>query len=241
MRTVGSVVQNVVPEPPSEPVPTPPVHVEVAPAPQVGSDRTGSPHVPRASGRPTSGEAASTASHSVAEVAGSAAGSVEDAAGATVGASGVDRETATPRNPVGGGSDPRGQGRPPGERRSVGLAEEAPLRRGLARVWPAVGLGPIGDLLPAFPGALDDATVLSSPGLARLLSEAAPHGSAPQGDGLEERTALVHRPAPDPRSVSLPVGGELSAFVLFLAAAALIALLVFAIRQELGPMYRWPE
>jgi len=39
----------------------------------------------------------------------------------------------------------------------------------------------------------------------------------------------------------LPVGGEISVLVLLLAAASLTALLVFAVRQELGPMHRWPQ
>jgi hypothetical protein len=122
---------------------------------------------------------------------------------------------------------------------SVQPAEAAPRRQWLTRVWPAVSLGPIERLLPALQSSLSEMVSLAIPSIPLILSRLAPDGAA--APPSLPRSAVSDPSPAAPRELPLPVGGEISVLILLLASAILTALLVFAVRQELGPMHRWPE
>jgi hypothetical protein len=110
----------------------------------------------------------------------SGAGRVEggrDSAGTATSSSteAMQPQAAPVRKSLGAGSD-RSSGRPPGvgtpgdDAPSVREAVAAPLRRWIARVWPAIALGPIGEALARQLASLEKAVSDPMSALARSLS-----------------------------------------------------------------------
>jgi hypothetical protein len=254
VRTVTSALPNpaslpnAVPEPP--PIPSPPVQVKTAPAPSVDLPSVKPPAVPKAPAPaapkpPVELHAPDTPTEATSAASKSADGVIDSApssAGAVTGASArSDRDVDAAGHATASRAGVPGGVSPSTRPRSVGPTRQAPLRHWLAHVWPAVALGPFEDLLPALAAGFEDA---ASPGILaapRLLSQLAADIGAGGVAGLDERSVVARSQPADPPQVSLPVGGEISLLVLLLASAILTALLVFAVRQELGPMHRWPQ
>jgi hypothetical protein len=144
------------------------------------------------------------------------------------------------RDSVNHGAAHPGEGAGSADSAKVESAKAAPLGRLLARVWPAIALGPAGKLLTTLGARLEAATSLPASGLPRLLSGLA--GAAGAG-GVAGRSAHSATPNSSPGdSTGIPVPGsrEISFLVLVILCTALMALLVFAVRRELRAMYRWP-
>jgi hypothetical protein len=122
---------------------------------------------------------------------------------------------------------------------SVRSVERAPLGRWLAHVWPAVALGPIGKLLAGLSaGAATQPSGLSlrlllpglTAGTAGIAAASPPHP-----------TAIANPPASDFRGIALPGDAAISTLILIVASAALMALLTYAVKTELGPFSYWPR
>lgn len=133
-----------------------------------------------------------------------------------------------------------------GEAASLQSAAVVPLRRFIAYVWPAIALGPAGELLASLQARFAAATLLplSESGVSQLLGglsaavESAGVGSAAE---LSNRSAVSDPPPADSKGFWVPDGAEISLLVLIAACAALMGLLGFAIRRELqSAMHRRP-
>ncbi len=253
-ETVGKATSSLpvaIPELPREPLPTPSVQVEAPAAPQVKLPPVKVPSVPSAPvkvpaapsapDQTPSGDlpaAASSPSHSVDDIA----GSVKESAGTIASTpEGAGRAGGVPGLGVGRGSGSSGAspGSPSSSVPSVERGRAAPPLRWHAHVWPAVALGPFGELLTALPGSLDAiASISVADLLPRWLSGSGDTGGGGAGGQLGESAASTPSPAPPP-TVPIPVGGAISLFFLIVASACLLALLVFTVRQELGALYRW--
>lgn len=130
----------------------------------------------------------------------------------------------------------------PGTARTVEPGREAPLRRWLTYVWPAVALGPFGELLTALPGSVEAVAGVSPSELRRMLSALQTGAGVGAGEEIgspSPAAAPQSSPRPSPPPVSIPVGGAISALILIVASACLLALLLFAVRQELGATDQW--
>jgi hypothetical protein len=57
----------------------------------------------------------------------------------------------------------------------------------------------------------------------------------------ESARSAASQSAPDARDSLLPGGGEISLFILIIVSGALMTLLVFAVKTELGPFSYWPH
>ena len=122
----------------------------------------------------------------------------------------------------------------------VAPREPALVRRWLTRVWPAIALGPFGELLTRLPARWEASNSSSVSGAATLLlSGVTPEMVATSSGSLSERSPAPDTSTSDPPGIALPGGGEVPFFVLFISAAALMALLVTAVRRELGSAARW--
>lgn len=169
---------------------------------------------------------------------GKTASATSESAGAILGAAGT-RETATSGpNGVGGDSGTYSAAGPGGEAASLQSATVASLPRLLAYVWPAVALGPVGDLLASLQARFEAATLLpvSVSDVSRLLaglSAAVGEAGAGGASELVDHAAVSDPPPADSKGIWVPDGAEISLFVLIASCAALMALLGFAIRREL--------
>jgi hypothetical protein len=212
------------PPPPAPLVPPapPPVHVSV-PAPST-LDSSVPPTPPPI--EPTS-SVASASSHLVNGLAGSASELAEGA-----GSIGSDSVQAPPGRPA--AAHPSGPGGPgptsrTGEHRSVRPPQPARARPLLTYVWPAIALGPFGRLLSALEPRLRAVTSLAPGGALRLRSGLFDGRGSPP-----ERSAASAPPQADSPPLSLPGTAAISLLVLLITSAAMVALLVFAVRFELG-------
>jgi hypothetical protein len=146
------------------------------------------------------------------------------------------------------GGDPGGYGAatPGGEAASLQSATVAPLPRLLAYVWPAIALGPVGELLASLQARFEAASLLPVSvfdvsrvlgGLSAALEEAGVGGAA----ALSNQSAVSDPPPADPKGIWVPDGAEISLLVLIASCAALMGLLAYAIRRELhSRMHRRP-
>lgn len=221
-----------VPEIRRAPSPTPPVRIEVPGAP--AGPPVKEPPAPSASEdvpSPDLQAVGSSPSHAVDNLA----GSERDASGALAGTRNAGRED----NPLGAGE---GSGSEAGSGTAVEPGREAPLRRWLAHVWPAVALGPFGELLTALPGSVEAVTGASALELRQVLlalQTGAGVGTGEEIGNPASAAAPQSSPQPSPPPVSIPIGGAISAFILIVASACLLALLLLAVRQELGATDQW--
>jgi hypothetical protein len=235
----------------TSPTPRAPVHASPrapsAGVPGTGPSAPGLPALPDRSTRP-SGSGANLPSTGVAKDAVSgasgAAGLVSGATGGVVGTQGT-----AASGPNGGGRDSGGYGAAGsgGEAASLQTATVAPLPRLLAYVWPAVALGPAGDLLASLQARFEAAALLplSASDVSRVLvglSEAAEEGGLADAAALADRAAVSSPPpASDSKGIWVPDGAEISLLVLIASCAALMTLLAFTIRRELhSRMHRRP-
>jgi hypothetical protein len=122
----------------------------------------------------------------------------------------------------------------------------APLPRLLAYVWPAVALGPAGDLLASLQARFEAVALLplSVSDVSRVLaglSEAAGEAGLAGAAEVADRAAVSSPPPADSKGIWVPDGAEISLLVLIASCAALMALLAFTIRRELhSRMHRRP-
>jgi hypothetical protein len=115
-----------------------------------------------------------------------------------------------------------------------------PFSRWLAYIWPAIALGPFERFMVAparrLLAALRPATADGGPGLFPHLTATEAAGSAA---GASRSAAIGgDSPSADPR-IPFAAGAALPLFVLFISAAALMALLAASVRRELGSIHRW--
>ncbi len=224
MTTVGSLPSSAteaIPPPPAPPPPAPPpVHVSV-PAPSTLDSSPPPPTPPPI--EPTS----SVASASSRLANGLASGASELAEGA--GSIGSDSVQAPPGRPATASpSGPAATSRT-GEHRSVKPSQPARPRSLLAYVWPAIALGPFGTLLSALEPRLRAVTSLSPGGALRL-----PSGLFDGRGNPPEHSVASAPPQADSPPRSLPGTAAISLLVLLITSAAMVALLVFVVRFELG-------
>lgn len=236
-----------VPEVSVESLPKPPVRVQVEPPapPRVSLPPVSSPPVKPPVPPPAPEEQAATEapvgapspSGPVDGLARSARGVVENLAGSSHSTGQADHL------PLGTRATKGSSGQVPDTAAApvVEPGRPAPVRRWLARVWPAVALGPFGELLSALPRGLEAIVGVSVPELRRVLVALQTGAGVGAGDrgGQPAPTVALQPSQPSPPPVAIPVGGAISVFVLLIASACLLALLLFAVRQELGALYRW--
>ncbi|MGB7686803.1 MAG: hypothetical protein WBL45_13600 [Solirubrobacterales bacterium] len=129
---------------------------------------------------------------------------------------------------------------PGGSVRSVEPHRPAPLRGWRTHVWPAIALGPFGGLLTDLPAGPEGATLalLSGGEVSRLLLGLT--ASTTTGDSSTGTASGLSSASPaDTGGIPLPGGGEIPFFVVIAFAAVVMALLMGAVRRELGALYRW--
>lgn len=217
------------PQVPTVKVPvTTPTSSHLAPAPSGGSTRVSSPGVDLPSVDKITSDAK--------ELAGTATSTSTE---------GARQATASARAGAGKGStgpgDP-GATRPGIGARSVESAKAAPLRRLLAYVWPAIALGSAGKLLATLQAGWEAVTSLSVPDAARFLSGLTGITGVSGVGGLSRRSAISNPSPADSTDIPLPGdGGAISLLIFIISSAALMGLLAFSVRRELGSMYRWPH
>jgi hypothetical protein len=116
--------------------------------------------------------------------------------------------------------------------------------RFLARVWPAVALGPVQGLVALVQGRLGIA-IANSPVASEILSRLAPRLASVTGEGVADVRPAGPAPSPSPQSGSdgewIPEEDRLPLLVALAACAGLLALLSAAVRRDLRSMsrYRW--
>ncbi len=211
---------------------TTPKSPHVVPAPSGGSSKTSSPGI--------NSPSAKEITNGTRGPAGVATSAVE---------AGAQETSASAPSGVDGGSGSHSVTSLGSGAGSLQTATIAPLPRLLAYVWPAIALGPAGNLLAALQARFDAALPLpvSVSDVSRLLSGlGGPNGvvgaaGTSSNVGLSSNSVISSSPSPNPRGTWVPDGATISLFVLIAACAALMALLAFAIRHELhSPMHRRP-
>jgi hypothetical protein len=216
----------------STPAPTPPpVQIQVPTPPKVSAPKVTVPS-PVKTSPPDSPSVGAASSSGVGNVlAGSAKESVDTVAG-----------TPTAAGPEAGGAASPGHGRaratsPASGARSVESRREAPLRRWMAYVWPAVALGPLGELVTGLQAALGHSTLprIPVPNFLGLMSGLAA-GTVTSDRG--HSSAPDFSPAGSP-AISLPGGEDFPLLRLLVSFLAFMGLLLVAVRLELGSPYRW--
>ncbi len=116
---------------------------------------------------------------------------------------------------------------------SIGSVRVAPLRRWLARVWPAIELG---RARVALARLLEGAPPLPVSGVTRSLSIGIVRASAGGDPTLSEPAATPSPPPTAPRNSLVPGGREVTFFVVF-SFVALLALLVSTLWVEVRSKY----
>ncbi len=237
---VGSVVAPKPAPPPS----APPVRIELPPTPEVNLPSPKPPQVnlppPKVSADPPAVTPPPTSSRAGGEVATDVATELADSATRSVPAD-VTREAGAVTRQAGTRppDSPAAASPPGGSVRSVEPRRPAPPRHWLTRVWPAVSLGPFGGLLTDLPAGPEGATLplLSGSEVSRLLLGLT--ASTTTGDDPGTASGLSSASPADTRGIPLPGGGEIPFFVVIAFAAVVMALLMGAVRRELGALYRW--
>lgn len=244
--------------PPQPAVPTPPPRApgEVPSTPQVPAIKAPSPKAPGTapnSSRPVPVPAHSSGSATPRSGSGVDPPSVNDLVSGTKGSSGgpteaADREAPSVRSRGSAGSDDgNGSGGHGVLRAGVGAgsvdpAQAAPLRVLFAYVWPAIALGPVGELLGMLPARGEVALSLPVSDIPRrLLSGLTGVSEEARVAGLSARSVSSDPPPGDSRGLPIPSGSEISFLVAIIACTALMALLAFTIRREFRSMHRWPS
>lgn len=214
-------------QPPSPEVPAfPTVRVEIpapaaagSPSTQVSPVHSGSaaPSSPQVSIAPQDADAAGVRiSTGSADLPTSAA---DEAAGAVAG-----RRT-------GGSSEGPNPADSRARRRSVDPAHPAPLRRWLARVWPAIALGPFRSLFAMHGPSRGSGGLLSTAvarGVHAILGVSAEGG---ENDAGSRRPAGSSSPLPGPGQ---PGGLQMSLLIALLASGAFVAVLYLALARGAG-------
>jgi hypothetical protein len=228
--------------PVSIPAPTPPpVQVQIPPPPTVSIPKLPPPPVKLPVGDSTSSGVPS--SHSGGEVADGVKEVVNSAASATAeaGAEADALPDALNKGPdASGANGGRGGGHatsPATGAPSVGSGRETAVRRLTAYVWPAVALGPFGDLMRGLQATLDSATLpristLTIPDLVSGLTAGAITGDS-------EHSAATGSSPTDTPAISLPGSEDFPLLRLLVSVLAFMGLLAVAMRLELGAPYRW--
>jgi hypothetical protein len=231
--------------PVSVPAPTPPpVQIQVPTPPKVSVPKLPPPPPVKPPSVNSPSAAAPTSSQSGGGVAGGAKEVVDSVAndpteaGAEAGAlpGALDKGSdasglASPGHGEAHATSPATRARPIDSRR------EAPVRRWIAYVWPAVALGPVGDLVAGLRATLGSATLprISAPNFLGLVSglTASTVTSDPRHSSAPD-SSLANTPA-----ISLPGGEDFPLLRLLVSFLAFIGLLAVAMRLELGASYRW--
>jgi hypothetical protein len=249
-ETVGAVspsLAETLPElPPVAPLPTPPVQVEPPALPPIKLPPVNLPSAkppsvkPPAAPRASEGQPAREASPAASAPSGPVDGltrGTSDIVDRLTGHSGSTGQ-AVPRSAgvTKGAANPAPD---TGPTRAVEPGREAPLRRWVTRVWPAVALGPFGEFLSNLPQALEAVTGASALELRRMLVALRAGTGVGAGDPGGQSAPSAAPQSSQPSPVSIPVGGAISAFILIVASACLLALLFLAVRQELGATDQW--
>ncbi len=109
-----------------------------------------------------------------------------------------------------------------------------------AYVWPAIALGPVGELVGALLADGEYAASLAVPDASGLVGGLLGVAGTERAGGASNGTALSNLPSRDSRDIPLPSGGQLS-LLFIIACAALMAWLVFALRREArSAHWHWP-
>lgn len=251
--TSASSLPSVMPPQTPVPTPTPQAPVGIPTAPQAPVEISPAPQAPPVK-LPTVKEPGTNSSHLVpAPSSGSGSvsspgvdlpsadeitsGTKESAGTATsTSAAGVRQTAASARDGVGEGSRSHDATRPGTGAGSVESARAAPLPRLLAYVWPAIALGPARTLFAELQARWEAATSLQAVDLIRLLSGITGVTDSGGVAGLSDSASSNPSPA-DSTGTWATDGGAISLLVLIISCAALMALLVFAVRRELRSMY----
>jgi hypothetical protein len=144
------------------------------------------------------------------------------------------------RGGVGEGPGSHGAGRSGIGADAVEPAKPASPARFLARVWPAIALGPVERLLAMLQMPREAAASLPISDIPRLLLGVTELTGTSSDAGGPEHSASSNPPPRDSTGTWVPDGSEISLFVLIAFFAALTALLVLTVRRELGSTHRWP-
>ena len=136
-------------------------------------------------------------------------------------------------------SGSRGVPRPGAGAGSVESAEPAPLPLLRAYVWPAIALGPAGELVEALLARLEAATSPAVSSLSRLLSGQLGVAGADRAGGPSQSSAVSNPPPKDSRDFPVPSGGQVPLLVFIIGCAALMAWLGFALKREARSTH-WP-
>jgi hypothetical protein len=145
---------------------------------------------------------------------------------------------ASARGGAGKGLDGPGAARPRSGAGAVESAKPASPGRFLARIWPAMALGPVEKLFAALQAPWEAATSLPISDVPSFLSGLAEVTGASHAVGPAERSRSSNPPQ-DSTGIWVPDGAQISVFVLVVVCAALMALFVFTLRRELRSMHRW--
>jgi hypothetical protein len=230
-----STVTSSLPDLPAAPIQPPSPEVPATPTVQVDVPAPAAADPPPAEISPLrSGGAAPSGPQASAGPQGGDAGPVRIATGSADLATGTAGEAAgaTAGRPANGNPE----GAAPTDRRTrrhaVDPAHPALFRRWLTRVWPAIALGPFGDLFTA-PGP--------SGGFWGLLSTPAAHrlqailGAGGKGGGSAAYSGpSADSSSPFPGAAAGPGGLRMSLLVLLLASGTLVALLFLALARGAG-------
>jgi hypothetical protein len=246
--TITSSLPKAVPssDPPvSVPLPTPPpVQIQVPTPPKVTVPNPSPPPAVRppsasspSAGAPTSSQPSGDVAGGVREVVDSVASEPTEVgaeAGALPGAIGKGSGDSSTASPGRGGALATS---PVAGARQIESLREAPVRRWIAYVWPAVALGPVGDLITGLQAALAGAALprISTPPIPGLVSglTAGVVTSDPSPSAASDLS-----PADAP-AISLPGAEDFPLLRLLVSVLAFMGLLGVAVRLELGSPYRW--
>jgi hypothetical protein len=137
----------------------------------------------------------------------------------------------------GGASRNSADAGPGGNAPAIERSRAAPPRHWLARVWPAVALGPFRDVLESMwirlaAAASSSLALREETGGLIGLADDGPATNSPPG-------APASASHPGGADISLPGGAAIPLFIAVLFAAVVTALLLGTVRRELGALHRW--
>lgn len=226
--------EKVLPQPSGSTPPAPVAIPSKPPVPAVGAPAATSPDSPAPRPASPGGGPAEVSSPGV-DIP-----STEVVTGVTNGATGTSTEAARPASaPAGGGGEGaanRGAPRSRSGAGSVEAAKGAPLGLLRAYIWPAVALGPAGELLATLLVGREIAIgpLLSNP--SRLLLAAAETAGVDRVSGFAKGTVAPNPGSTDSRGFSIPSDSQFSLLAFIGLCAALVASLVLMVRRELRSM-----
>jgi hypothetical protein len=238
LEDTASTVSSSLPDLPAAPIQAPSAEVPATPTVGVDLPAPAATDPPPAEISPVrSGGAAPSGSPASAGPQSGGAGPVRVATGPADSATGTAGEAAGTGagHPTGDNGSPEGPTPTDARagRHSVDPAHPAPLRRWLARVWPAIALGPFGGLFAA-PGPSGGLRgLLSTPVAHRLQAILGPGGEWGVSGAHAGRSADSGSPFPG-ADVGQPGGLGASLLVLLLGSGTLVALLFLVLARGAG-------